>query len=403
MLYYPTMYYPNHSVVEHAVAPGTAAWGGIGEGGVIDGRLILPRPSPLNVTSFPRPRIIVASEPRHDMLGSFLLPSVYLLSIARRYGWEMEIIPYEGSKGEKSLRENFRLGHDIAPDWGTGMIDASGREGYNPMELNSGAHTNMGIFGGQQSYNRSSDTTCHPTEEKWIYMEEIPDPDSPEIHELCKGKVKRCKLCVPFIPKTFNGQQVFVVQDHIARNGGAGAFFTPYFRTTMHREFMLKNQHRLHHYVGGGYNVAVHVRRGDISNIPYRWMDQSVYAAVVRRICAGRKSRGGDRGGEGDDVDVHIFSSGKNTDGNWNVLTSVADGGAPGGCRSVSVHLDEYEFDTYAHLVSADALVLSKSTFSHVPALLNVRGEIHIPTYYHLCLPGWREFDANTGDQLKVC
>ena len=124
-----------------------------------------------------------------------------------------------------------------------------------------------------------------------------------------------------------------------------------------------QNGHRVRHYAkDGNYNIAVHTRRGDILD-KNRWIKQSVFAKVARTICGSKQGSSASSM-----VDVHIFSSGLNRDGNW---TELEQGIGKDTCRSIQFHLDEYEFDTWAHLVTADALVLSKSAFSYAPVLFS--------------------------------
>jgi hypothetical protein len=97
-------------------------------------------------------------------------------------------------------------------------------------------------------------------------------------------------------------------------------------------------------------------------------------------------------------VDVHVFSSGKNRDGNWSVLEKV---GSNDECRSVAFHLDDDEFDTWAHMVAADALVMSKSAFSVIPAILSAR-EVHLPgEYWGIRLSHWHSFRERDGAAVQ--
>lgn len=85
---------------------------------------------------------------------------------------------------------------------------------------------------------------------------------------------------------------------------------------------------------------------------------------------------------------IHVFSSGPNRDGNWSAMQGVTDT-----CHSVAFHFDEFEFDSWTHFVAADALVISKSSFSLIPALFSV-GEVYLPsTYWVKRLSHWNLFD----------
>jgi hypothetical protein len=182
---------------------------------------------------------------------------------------------------------------------------------------------------------------------------------------------------------------------------GGDVFFNPSFRHTIRKRYWAKNAYRLKHYglpadkeaqnkstSAPPFNVAIHVRRGDILD-PIRWIDQSVYVTVARRICKAHLGV----------ADIHVFSSGKSRDGNWSVLEKV---GSNDECRSVAFHLDEDEFDTWAHMVAADVLVMSESTFSIIPAILST-GEIHFPEEYFwgTSLSHWHRFREKDGAAVQ--
>jgi hypothetical protein len=88
---------------------------------------------------------------------------------------------------------------------------------------------------------------------------------------------------------------------------------------------------------------------------------------------------------------IHVYSSGKNRDGGWSVLEKELGNGV---CHDVKFHLDGVEFDDWTHFVAADALVLSKSTFSYVPALF-ATGEVYFAqSYWSPPLAHWKTFKA---------
>jgi hypothetical protein len=177
-----------------------------------------------------------------------------------------------------------------------------------------------------------------------------------------------------------------VIQHHILENGGFDAFFPHWFRRKLNSQFMKKNRHRLTHFSDSTYDVAVHVRRGDEmqSVHPERWIEQPVYANVIRRICKKRP-----------DAIIHIFSAGNNADGGWADLEKATDV-----CGTMVYHLDEVEFDTWTHFAAADEFVMSKSTFSYVPALF-AAGHVHYPSdYWFGRLGDWSQYDSQTGEEV---
>ena len=329
----------------------------------------------------PSLQIIVAHEPKEDQLGAFLTPTLFLFAIASYHGWKMEILPYTGSKQEKALTRTLALGDKIDRKHGSGLQDSSYREDFNPAKLNADSAEMMGFLPVPEASSSKN----------WTRVASVPLPGI-EIDEACRnhqeteeiGKGKKCYILLPGGP--------FKMERHMDKLGGRELFFSNEFRESMRTKFLKKNKHRLKHF-NGGYNVAVHVRRGDILDGMGRWIDQQVYAKVVRRICKSHP-----------EANIHVFSSGKNLDGNWSTLESLAtEEGADGGarCASVSIHLDEHEFDSWTHMITADAFIMSKSSFSLIPAALS-GGEVYYPhSFWHFQLSWFHTFHTETGESLS--
>lgn len=325
-------------------------------------------------------RVTLAHHPRSDLLGSFTLPSLYTLAITRRYGWEMEILPYNGSQGQKWLNWAFSEGSKMeGKGYGTGLQDANFRKDYNPAELNEQVYEYLGFFP-QQSFpvaNRS----------EWTEVKPLPAPGSESLRNACRknpieegnGYV-RCRLITPHSADTG------MLLKHIMKYGTLEDYFTPELCKLMHDRFMEANAKRLSFFSTNStdYNVAIHVRRGEINkkDFPDRWIDQSVYAEIARHICKRHPN-----------ANVHVFSSGKNEE-SWSVLEQVNDT-----CACVSFHLDVFEFDAWAHFIAADAFVTSRSTFSYVPALF-AGGDVYAPEWGHEPLKIWNSF--TTEGKLKL-
>jgi len=318
-------------------------------------------------------RVTVAHHPRSDMLGAFTLPSIFLLAITHRYGWEMEILPYDGSFGQRWLNKAFAK---VSKREQSGIQDVNYRHDYNPTDLNAKAYANLGFFPEQlfPAANMS----------EWTEVKPLPAPGTPSLHDACRKKpiveangYVRCRLILPL------GQDTGPLLRHIQEHGTLEDFLPPEFRKLMRDRFMEANAHRLKYFSTNStdYNVAIHVRRGDVNKKAYpdRWTDQSVYAIIARHICKTHPS-----------AKVHVFSSGKNKEG-WATLKKVSDT-----CGNVSFHLDEYEYDAWAYFVAADALVTSRSTFSYVPALIS-GGEIYAPEWGHSPMKHWHSFQNENG------
>lgn len=122
------------------------------------------------------------------------------------------------------------------------------------------------------------------------------------------------------------------------------------------------------------WNVAIHVRRGDALEVRHsaRVTDNGTIQKILCGIlpqCANPEKK---------TLRLHVMSEGTAED-----FAFVGDLGVP-----TSLHLDECPFSTLHHLVMADTLVLSKSTFSYVAGILNP-GQVFYQPYWHEPLPRW--------------
>lgn len=318
-------------------------------------------------------------------MGSFALPTMLLLAIAHHHDWNLEIMPYAGSEAESRLKHYFELGPKL--DWtkeSTGMNDVSNRDNFNPMELNRNLFDVLGFFPKESI----------PWDETlWTPIDKLPSPGGGgTLAQICHNQTVNdlsrrntttencnvtCRLLMGDLPDP--------MREYMKQNGGIDAFFTESLREIIRQRYVQKNRHRLKHYSSQDYNVAMHVRRGDIVN-PSRWTTQEVFAKVARRICSSRTQQ---------NTVIHVFSSGVNRDGGWSELEQVRDT-----CKNVTFHMDEFEFDTWAHLTVADELVISKSTFGYVPALISA-GKIHAPhDFWHTPLAHWELFRNSDGEKI---
>lgn len=111
------------------------------------------------------------------------------------------------------------------------------------------------------------------------------------------------------------------------------------------------------------YNIAVHVRRGDITigqqngdpNLTMRWLDNDYFERVLEYVMAKIKT---DK-----EVHIYIFSQGRRKD-----FFSFEK------FPNVHLYLDLNPESTFLSFVYADLLITSKSSFSYKPALLNFHG-----------------------------
>jgi hypothetical protein len=125
-------------------------------------------------------------------------------------------------------------------------------------------------------------------------------------------------------------------------------------------------------YSSADFNIAVHIRRGDIvtmksnnrSEWELRWMDDSYYLNVLKEVLPIveklKKTK------------VYIFSQGKMED--YPELRQF---------DNFVFCLDMNAINSFLHMVNADLLISSKSSFSYKPALISEKIKIVPKTFWH--------------------
>jgi hypothetical protein len=128
-------------------------------------------------------------------------------------------------------------------------------------------------------------------------------------------------------------------------------------------------------------NVAVHIRRGDVtpaSRYACRFVPNHVYVRVMQQIVAATP---------GWRVQFHVYSEGDvdNPRAGFEELTTVPN---------VVLHLNEDVFSTFHHLVRSDVLVLGVSSFSFVAGLYHRGPALNFPRH-NPQLPHWIRLSAS--------
>lgn len=113
-----------------------------------------------------------------------------------------------------------------------------------------------------------------------------------------------------------------------------------------------------HFNLGGYINIAVHVRRGDSTHTTRRFVGHDYFVNVLDDITNYLEENG-------KQYTIQLYSEGKRED-----LPEFEK------YKNISYRLNDDHFDTLHHMICADVLVMSKSTFSYLPALLNDGGTI---------------------------
>lgn len=125
-------------------------------------------------------------------------------------------------------------------------------------------------------------------------------------------------------------------------------------------------------YIKNNFNIAIHIRRGDIvqgiknvnENISMRFQRNSYFINALRTALDYFKDK--------DNIHIYLFSQGKKED--FLEFTEF---------QNIHFCLDMGAQESFLHMVYADVLITSKSSFSYKPALLN-RGIKFVPVdFWH--------------------
>lgn len=120
------------------------------------------------------------------------------------------------------------------------------------------------------------------------------------------------------------------------------------------------------------FNIAIHVRRGDIvigqenknANLKMRWQDNNYFEKVLTKVLATLESK--------KPIQIYLFSQGEKKDfSEFNKF------------KNMHFCLDMNAQDCFLHMVYADLLITSKSSFSYKPALLSNGIKICPKDFWH--------------------
>lgn len=117
-------------------------------------------------------------------------------------------------------------------------------------------------------------------------------------------------------------------------------------------------------------SMAIHIRRGDIvegqvtgkKSLTKRWLSVEYFVNIVRQV----------KEQLGDSLDIYLFSQGKKED--YKIFEEFSN---------VTYCFNMSEQNSFLHMVRADILVISKSSFSYKPALLADGIRICPPDFWH--------------------
>ena len=145
---------------------------------------------------------------------------------------------------------------------------------------------------------------------------------------------------------------------------------------------------------GNAFTITVHIRRGDVTPqaYPTRYLYNEYYMRMLKKVLAQLKEH------DVKDVVINICSESKSFEAidEFKGLTST--------CK-VNLLLDTELRSVYKLMIHADVLILSRSSFSFVPAFYNKRCVIYHP-FWHKRLNHWldstdEDFDAQLVGQIS--
>lgn len=146
------------------------------------------------------------------------------------------------------------------------------------------------------------------------------------------------------------------------------------------------------------FNIAIHIRRGDIElgqetgeiQLTQRWLGNDYYITVLDQILKQLQGR---------NTAIYLFSQGDRE--NFKEFT---------GYQNLHYCMDMSATDSFLHMVRADALIISKSSFSYKPALLSEGIRICPTGFWHgypdnekwiVVDPQKKESMENIGEKVK--
>jgi hypothetical protein len=125
-------------------------------------------------------------------------------------------------------------------------------------------------------------------------------------------------------------------------------------------------------YDTNNYNIAIHVRRGDIvvgqenknDNLLMRWQENDYFVKVLENVLIDLKTN--------KSIAIYLFSQGVESD--FQEFEQF---------DNLQFCLDMNAQDSFLHMVFADILITSKSSFSYKPALLNKNVKVCPKDFWH--------------------
>ena len=162
-------------------------------------------------------------------------------------------------------------------------------------------------------------------------------------------------------------------QNQTYRQGGAVKWLTTDWLSYIRSQINIKYVNRKN---GSIFEIAVHVRRGDVTPCKYkdRYLPNSHYLALIDKYIA--------RTPHSKEPHVTIYSESKSFEP-WSEMQA----------RNFSFSVDTALSEAWKGMISGDVLIMSKSSFSYVPPILNPHGTIVYTKFTHKPLSTWEIVD----------
>jgi hypothetical protein len=158
-----------------------------------------------------------------------------------------------------------------------------------------------------------------------------------------------------------------------------GALFTPAWREVFFQQ-ITKHDPAVSN--PGVFRIAVHIRRGDVNpcDFPTRYLPNNYYLRLIQQYTPANQTN----------VQVTIYSEERS----YESFTVFTD-------HNYTLALNTPLAAVWHALMTADVAILSKSSFSYVPAVLNVNTVIY-SDFWHQALGAWKRLDATLQQQTDA-
>jgi hypothetical protein len=158
-------------------------------------------------------------------------------------------------------------------------------------------------------------------------------------------------------------------------------FFPLQFRKSLYDNFNKVNPNFPIYFKKGMTNIAIHIRRGDITPnyFAHAYFPNKYFVNLIKKLTK-----------KYENPNIHIFSCKTNKEG-WSDFEKL----------NVVLHLREdwsndnlkYEKIDIHHFIKADVLVIG-GTFSYIPAFFNLKTIYYPSTYWHSSLKHWNYYKS---------